>query len=1222
MKIFLPGLKRCENETTHSRKRSSTEILEMSPKRLCDERKGAKRSQDPSEIASPKRVCSQNIEKAAYYDNCIKTYTFNNVIIDNLFLNVFFESILDSMVTKILKFMKKFGTMKINVSLSLLLTRTDEEKRTYYNNVELYSDTFEIFKSQIYTLGDILDTMFTQLVSQLEEYQERDSGWALARIFSLDLNILKYDPLNGGSFINLPLGILRKNACVNIKNNDNFCFKWSVVSYFYRVENPNDVRNYSLVNINEDKIDLSNFTNYNIVLNFENLCFPLSIYQIEYFEKINPLISINVFTIDAKGKNIVGPLYRTKKLKPNHINLLYLTSNNNSHFVLVKNLASLITKQLNSHQHRTFICNFCLSYFSKEHDFQIHQRDNCIQTVTKLPPENKNIVKYKSYEKEVEVPFVTYADFECMLPPFQTCQNNPSNSSSTTVNSHVPVAYKYRIKCSFDSSKDIVREYVQHNSESCVDHFVKNLIKDVTDLYTQYIFNRKPIIITPLQEQEFQAATLCHICGRVLGADRVRDHDHFTGLYRGPGHKMCNIKFKIPKFFPIFFHNGSRYDTHLFFTALNKFDENPITAIPQTKELYISFTKHIRNPNVDDHLKTIQLRFLDSYRFLPSSLAELAKTLRADQFHTLSSVFPNFRDLNIYRKGVFPYEYFVSPDILDQTSLPPRRFFFSKLKNQSCSLRDYRYALKLWDKLGCTTFKDFLLAYLRTDVSLLVDVFENFRKICRSKYKLDPCHFFTAPSLSWMAMLKHTNIKIELLTDLNMYNFFKNSIRGGLCQVSLRHAKANNKYIKGAQLPIENPSYLVDLDMNSNYGAAMGESMPIGDFKWLDKQSVDRITKESIFEMDDDASIGYVLEVDIDYPKDFHDTHRDLPCCPRNMIPPGGKFPKLIASVYDIKNYVIHYRHLKFVLRLGLPLVKVHRVISFRQSKWLANYIEYNAIQRSLSTSESEKIFFKLMINAIYGKTLENVDKRREVKIANSWQSRLKHKGARALVASPYFHSISVFDNQTSAVQMKKSMVTYDKPIYLGFVILEEAKRKMYDFHYNYMLKKFKTINLAYTDTDSFIYQIFTEDFYSDIRPDLGQYFDTSNYAIDNDFKFLRLNKKKLGFFKDENAGEIMLEFIGLKAKLYSFTVQNSGTIHKRAKGISASSIKDMTLREFKNCIYDSREYYVNNFQFRSKLHHIYTINLNKLALSSKDDKRHILSNNVSTLPLGHKDIS
>lgn len=179
----------------------------------------------------------------------------------------------------------------------------------------------------------------------------------------------------------------------------------------------------------------------------------------------------------------------------------------------------------------------------------------------------------------------------------------------------------------------------------------------------------------------------------------------------------------------------------------------------------------------------------------------------------------------------------------------------------------------------------------------------------------------------------------------------------------------------------------------------------------------------------------------------------------------------------------------------------------------------------------------------------------------------------------------------------------------------------MYDFHYNYMLKKFKNIGLAYTDTDSFIYQIFTEDFFADIRPDLGQFFDTWNYPLDNDFNFHQLNKKKLGFFKDENGGEIMLEFIGLKAKLYSFTVQNMNTVQKRAKGISASSIKHFTLREFKNCIYGSREYYVNNFQFRSKLHGIYTINLNKLALSSKDDKRHILEDNINTLPLGHKDI-
>lgn len=154
---------------------------------------------------------------------------------------------------------------------------------------------------------------------------------------------------------------------------------------------------------------------------------------------------------------------------------------------------------------------------------------------------------------------------------------------------------------------------------------------------------------------------------------------------------MCNIKFRKPEFFPIFFHGLSRYDVRLFFTALNKFDKNPITAIPQNTELYISFNKHIGNPNAD----AITTRQSNWDFWIHSGFHQVA-WLRPDQFQTLSSVFPNFRDLNIYRKGVFPYEYFDSPEKLQQTSLPPKRCFYSKLKNEFCSLQDYRYALKLW----------------------------------------------------------------------------------------------------------------------------------------------------------------------------------------------------------------------------------------------------------------------------------------------------------------------------------------------------------------------------------------------------------------------------------------------------------------------------------------------------------------------------------------------
>lgn len=398
----------------------------------------------------------------------------------------------------------------------------------------------------------------------------------------------------------------------------------------------------------------------------------------------------------------------------------------------------------------------------------------------------------------------------------------------------------------------------------------------------------------------------------------------------------------------------------------------------------------------------------------------------------------------------------------------------------------------------------------------------------------------------------------------------------------------------------------------------MVSSLPLGNFEWVSGDLLSW-TSEKIQSLDDNAPVGYVFQVDLLYPQELHNEHNDYPCAPENSIPPNSKYGKLMATLENKYRYIIHYRLLKLYLSLGLKLSKVHRILSFNQASWLEKYIMFNTSERAKATNDFHKDFYKFMNNSIYGKTMENVDKRRDVKFISSWNNDGRRRGARSLISDPFFHSMLNFDNNQSAIEMKKSKVVYDKPIYVGFSILDESKRHMYDFHYNYMKNKFQDkITLAYTDTDSLIYQVKTEDFYSDIKPDLKLYFDTSNYESNNVFGFDLLNKKKLGFFKDENGGKIMTEFVGLKSKMYSFTIQDVDGDFKRAKGLPESSIKFLSIADYKNCIYKKLFYYISCRQFRSKLHRLYTLHLNKLGLDSKDDKRYILSDGVTTLAWGH----
>lgn len=324
----------------------------------------------------------------------------------------------------------------------------------------------------------------------------------------------------------------------------------------------------------------------------------------------------------------------------------------------------------------------------------------------------------------------------------------------------------------------------------------------------------------------------------------------------------------------------------------------------------------------------------------------------------------------------------------------------------------------------------------------------------------------------------------------------------------------------------------------------MSESLPEGNFEWID------VNNFSLNAIPDDSDVGYILEVDLIYPQEIHDVHNNLPFCPENKKTPQSHESKLIVDLHNKHEYVIYYKNLKQCLKHGLKLGKIHRILKFNQSKWLKKYISLNNFHRTNAKNSFEKNFFKLLNNAVYGKTMENVDKRREIKIVNKWESVGKRLGARALIAKPEFNSYTILKENMVIVELNKTHSFYNKPIYLGFVILETSKWKMYDFHYDYMIPKYKNkVDLNHMDTDSFIYTIETDDFYKDIINDIDYRFDTSEYQEGNKFGIPLKNKKVLGMMKDENLGRVMKEFVGLRAKMYSFITEDMIEI-KKAKGI------------------------------------------------------------------------
>ena len=413
---------------------------------------------------------------------------------------------------------------------------------------------------------------------------------------------------------------------------------------------------------------------------------------------------------------------------------------------------------------------------------------------------------------------------------------------------------------------------------------------------------------------------------------------------------------------PVIFHNLQGYDAHLFIKQLSGL-KGELNCIPSTEEKYISFSEKIK---VDEYKSrktgemvtlNFEIRFIDSFKFLQTNLANLVGNLQPDDFHNTKEIFKENVNL-LTRKGVYPYDYVSSTEKLSETQLPPKDQFYSKLNDEDITDEDYQHALNVWNTFKCQTIKDYHDLYLKSDVLLLADVFENFRKTCLKHYKLDPAHYYTSPGLAWDACLKETGQELELLHEYDMLMMFERGIRGGMTHISKRYSEANNKYMKDFN-PEQPSKFIQYLDANNLYGWAMSQSLPTHGFKWMKDLTKDKVM--DILEKVNDSMInpikgkGYIFEVDLEYPKDLWKSHNDYPLAPEKLKVNGVE--KLISHFKPHKNYVIHYRNLRQCLEMGLRITAVHRGIAFNQSPWMAPYIRKNTELRKTAVNSFEKDF-------------------------------------------------------------------------------------------------------------------------------------------------------------------------------------------------------------------------------------------------------------------------
>ena len=1135
---------------------------------------------------------------------------------------VFFKETRPRVQAHLQKVLEK-KTVKWNLIYHCTLTMHDPYQQVMRTHQGYFRTPHPLVSLYPQQLPEQLNEAMETVGESMSVFAQAGSGWTLQANQSIILEMTDYTPIGGTSYIELPKNIFDTKSIVNIQNDDQHCFMWAILAALH----PADFHAERVIH----------YQPFQEELNFTGIEFPVTVDQISKFEKLNPEISITVLGIDIpdneeKDASKVFPLRVPDKKQTHHIVLLYWSRGDVHHYAWVKNLNRLLghTKK---HHSPTHFCERCFQGFTKAELLQKHS-ETCasipIQAVQMVDEE----ISFKSWAKTEECLFRVYADFECILQEWeegadktQKVQKHvPCSVAWVLVSDHPDVEnrqYLYRPTPDEDKS-------IEEASADVIDHLMESLQELEEELHP-YQKQVKPMQLSEEQEAEFQAATHCYLCSEAILEEsgkwrKVRDHNHATGAYRGAAHSYCNIQKKRSYHIPVFFHNLRGYDGHLIMQGIHRYaDEKRIKVIPNNMEKYVSF-------------QLGNLRFLDSLQFLGpgASLEKLAENLQ--EFPHLKQQFPQVWTFNqpeyldmLCQKGIYPYSYMTSFSRFEETSLPPKDAFKNDLTGDDISDKNYEFGEQVWTAMNCESLGDYHDLYLYQDVFLLADIFEQFRDVCLKNYELDPAHYYTVPGLAWDAALKFTGVKLETLHDIEMHQFIERGMRGGISIITTRYAKANNKYLSEHD-PEQPIYYIIYLDANNLYGYAMVQPLPTGGFQWVkDLEGFD------VTNISDEAETGYFLEVDLEYPQELHDLHSDYPLAPEKMridsemLSPyqqalkedlqykPAKVEKLVPNLWNKKKYIIHYRTLKQCIALGLKLTKIHRVLQFKQQAWLKPYIEKNTTLRAQATNKFEKDFFKLMNNSVFGKTMEDVRRRVDIKLVTDPTKFIKHASKVTYKRSVTFTNDEEREEYLVGLEAQRISVKLNKPIYTGFTVLELSKLHMYDFHYNHIMKKYgpQKAQLLFTDTDSLTYQIETKDVYQDMKVNADLY-DTSEYPQEH-FLYSSANKKIIGKFKDEVNGVPVSEFVGLRAKMYSIKTEVEKEDMKKGKGIKKSVLeKEVKHQDYKDCLFEKREYQHTMMGFRSDKHQVYTQKQTKKSLSPFDDKRYILEDGYTTRAHGH----
>ena len=1109
----------------------------------------------------------------------------------------------------------------------------DEDPEADLKRVPISSSNAKVYNS-------IRDIMIDRLLI-IEKMSEAGGDYKrIEGIEKVQFSISNYTQTRGSSYVELPPAIANKKAVINIKNEDDQCFKWAVLSSMHEYKNANQVSHYK----KHDK-----------ELDFTGIEFPVSVDDIPKFERKNN-IAISAYELQDDDVSSMRPWRVAPVSDKPLVNLMLYKG----HWMWIKNWDRLWSDE----KHCVKKCPRCLCSFSKDKNMEEHMRlCNGFEPRKTVMPDEGSTLSFKSAKlAQVRHPVALYADFEALQAP---------TGDSKKVARHE--AMSFRIHIALPEGAPAIQQDYEYTGEKADVKFWETLF-DIQKELDEHIFScKKPVEMSKQDNKDFYSAKYCYLCGKgwnepleekgTKPSAKVRDHCHITGAFRGAAHSCCNLKIKQnwqARNIPVFFHNSTGYDMHFLVSSLSEVHKEckKLDCIPINAQKFKT-------------LAVDRFKILDSCAFLASSLDKLLENLPNEKKTRLRGICDTDEQFELVnRKLVLPYEKITSLEWLEQDISYDRNDYFSSLSLSMPAQEAMDHLYKVAKAFKLKNNRDLHDLYLKVDVMGLADVFEEFRTICLKDYELDPVGYLGLPGFGWDAMLKKTHVNLDLFSDPEMYQFCEAGKRGGISMAGHRYCKANNPdllpeapeehravheknvkrtldkstapkeylhWCKANGYDAAKPTtWIYYIDANNLYGWAMCRKLPHKNFRWVETSEFDAFAAQ-------DGDEACLVEVDLAYPDHLHNEHSNLPLAPELVTitePMLSDYSlktkrqmenkkadqelrkissrKLVPHLGPRKHYIVHSANLKFYLQHGMVLEKVHRVLKFEQTAWLKPWIDFNTAKRAQAKNEFEKDFYKLMNNAVFGKTMEDVRGRTKCRFITTEEKYCKATGR------PNYKYTMDFGTEDFRIVMEDSeKVELNKPIYTGITVLDTSKLRMYEFLYDVIqpLFGYQNVRLGKMDTDSFMLDITCEDLLGKLQ-EIQDELDTSDYPKEHPL-YCTGNKKVVGKFKDETNGVPIWQRCILKAKCDSFICKEDSAkgymaCKKVCKGVPKAVIKKhIDFHDYLDAL-GGQVVRRATTTLRSIDHQIYTYKQNKIALTPYDDKRFIDDDGLASRPHGH----